>query len=236
MARSSTQDQVIVLMNDWEDFGTKANADAYDKNIRWLASHPWVEMVTPDQIASGKMTCVPPDGVGIFRRREPRHGLDLADRGAGFHRPRHGGELRQLVLRHRRWKRVSPPNSLTSGPVRRCRKRSASKRVRAPRALRRSAWAKVASMSSGDSLLKIARGVYHASFFETAFHNNTNNDLSKFSTGAYIYPDTSYMTLADFSSAATGADARGGDPGARQHVGHGGGGWSYSDGGGRRAG
>ena len=53
MARSTTQDQVVILMNDWEDFGTKANADAYDKNIRWLASHPWIEMVTPDQIVSG---------------------------------------------------------------------------------------------------------------------------------------------------------------------------------------
>ncbi len=39
-----------MLMNNWEDFGTKANADAYDKNIRWLASHPWIEIVTPDQI------------------------------------------------------------------------------------------------------------------------------------------------------------------------------------------
>ena len=55
-------------------------------------------------------------------------------------------------------------------------------------------------MTTGDTLSKIARGVYHASLFETAFHNNTNNDLDKFSTGAYIYPDTSYMTLADFSA------------------------------------
>ncbi len=52
----------------------------------------------------------------------------------------------------------------------------------------------------GDTLLKLARGVYHASLFETAFHNNTNNDLDKFSTGAYIYPDTTYMTLADFAA------------------------------------
>ena len=50
------------------------------------------------------------------------------------------------------------------------------------------AWIKVQSMSSTDSLLKLARGIYHASLFETGFHNNTSNDLSKFSTGAYIYP------------------------------------------------
>ena len=64
-ARSSTQDQVVVLFANWEDFADKAKADAYDANIRWLASHPWVRIVTPDQIASGQVDLsVPPDGSG----------------------------------------------------------------------------------------------------------------------------------------------------------------------------
>ena len=33
--------------------------------------------------------------------------------------------------------------------------------------------------------------------FVTAFHEQQNNDLSKFSTGTYIYPDTDYNNLAD---------------------------------------
>ena len=38
------------------------------------------------------------------------------------------------------------------------------------------------------ALLSLARATIHASVFETAFHNQTSNDLSKFSTGAYINP------------------------------------------------
>ena len=54
-ARDSQQDQAVTFINQWEDFGTKANADAYDKNIRWLANHPWIQIVTPDQIASDQV-------------------------------------------------------------------------------------------------------------------------------------------------------------------------------------
>ena len=64
-ARSGTQDQVIVLFSQWEDFTNKANADAYDKNIRWIANRPWLQLVTPDQIASGAVDLSqPPDGMG----------------------------------------------------------------------------------------------------------------------------------------------------------------------------
>ncbi|MFO1492867.1 MAG: hypothetical protein U1F87_18600 [Kiritimatiellia bacterium] len=35
--------------------------------------------------------------------------------------------------------------------------------------------------------------------FQTAFHNQNNNDLSKFSTGDYIYPDSENAGLAGFS-------------------------------------
>ena len=37
-ARDSQQDQVLIFMNDWENFGTMTNADNYDKNMRWLGA------------------------------------------------------------------------------------------------------------------------------------------------------------------------------------------------------
>ena len=201
MARSSQQDQVMVLMNDWEDFGTKANADAYDKNIRWLASHPWVEVVTPDQIVGGKVdTSVPPDSVGDT--------FGYVDRGAGLTLPL----VAQDFIDHAseesydNWYYGSAIEESLSGKVFNIRPGAPMPEAfgletgTSANGIAKDAWAKVGTMTSGDSLLKIARGVYHASLFETAFHNNTNNDLSKFSTGAYIYPDTSYMTLADFSA------------------------------------
>ena len=201
MARSSTQDQVVVLMNDWEDFGTKANADAYDKNIRWLASHPWVQMVTPDQIVNSQVdTSVPPDGVG--------DSFGVVDRGIGLTLPLVAQDYIDHATEenYNNWYYGSTLEESLSNKLFNIRPGAPMPEAFGLEAgtsatgIAKDAWAKVASMTSGDSLLKIARGVYHASLFETAFHNNTNNDLSKFSTGAYIYPDTAYMTLADFSS------------------------------------
>ena len=201
MARTGPQDQVVVLMNNWEDFGTKANADAYDKNIRWLASHPWVELVTPDQIVTGQVdTSVPPDGKGDT--------FSYVDRGTGLSLPL----VAQDYIDHASEENY---NNWYNGSA--IEESLAAKQfglrsgvtLATPYGLEttvngtgivKQAWSKVQAISPSNNLLKLARGVFHASLFETAFHNNTNNDLSKFSTGAYIYPDTTYQTLADFAA------------------------------------
>src|SRR5262249_24082556 len=65
-----------------------------------------------------------------------------------------------------------------------------------------SAWNEVTAMSSSP-LMKLARATAHAATFETAFHDQTANDLTKYSTGAYVYPDTSgTQSLAGFSKIA----------------------------------
>ena len=201
MARSTQQDQIMVLMNDWEDFGTKANADAYDKNIRWLASHPWVEMVTPDQIVKAQVdTSVPPDGSGDT--------FGYVDRGTGLTPPMVAQDFIDHATEENydNWYNGSAYEESLSGKLYNIRPGAPMPEAFGLEAganaagVAKDAWARVQSMSTGDTLQKIARGVYHASLFETGFHNNTNNDLSKFSTGAYIYPDTSYQTLADFAA------------------------------------
>ena len=63
------------------------------------------------------------------------------------------------------------------------------------------AWAQVTTTGNA-SLARLARGTAGAAVFETAFHDQTNNDLSKYSTGAYIYPDTGFQNLAGFAKAA----------------------------------
>jgi hypothetical protein len=39
-ARSGIQDQSVILISDLNDFATATSANAYDRNIRWLASRP----------------------------------------------------------------------------------------------------------------------------------------------------------------------------------------------------
>jgi hypothetical protein len=63
------------------------------------------------------------------------------------------------------------------------------------------AWDRVASIAD-TNLAKLARGAFHASLFQTAFHNEDNNNLEKFSIGTYVYPDSTYDTLASFAKQA----------------------------------
>ena len=201
-ARSTQQDQIIVMMNDWESFDTQANADAYDKNIRWLASHPWVEIVTPDEIVNAQVdTSVPPDGVG--------DAFGYVDRGTGLTLPLVAQDWLDHATEENydNWYDGSSLEESLSAKLFNIRPGAPMPEAfgleAGPNAtgLAHDAWNSVQSMAGNSgNLLKLARGVYHASLFETAFHNNTNNDLDKFSTGAYIYPDTNYMTLADFAA------------------------------------
>ena len=170
MARSTQQDQVVVLMNNWEDFGTKANADAYDKNIRWLASHPWVQMVTPDQIVNAQVdTSIPPDGVGDT--------FGYVDRGTGLTPPLVAQDFIDHATEesYDNWYNGSTYEESLAAKLFNIRPGAPMPEAFGLESgtnatgVAKDAWAKVQSMTSGDSLLKLARGVYHASLFEDGF-------------------------------------------------------------------
>ena len=198
-ARDGQQDQVVVFVNDWESFTNKASADAYDKNIRWLASHPWIQLVTPDQIAGGKVDLSqPPDGQGDT--------FGYVDRGTG----------QVLAKTAKDWVDHATEESYDNWYYGSAIEESLSTKVfnirtgvSLPTAfgtitgsgIAKSAWAGVLGLSGiNPNLSLLARGVAHASVFETAFHNQDNDDLDKFSTGAYVAPDTLSETLSGFAA------------------------------------
>ena len=200
MARTGPNDQIMVLVNNWEDFTSKASADAYDKNIAWLASHPWIQMVTPDMIVSGTLdTSVPPTGAGGFGTVGRGTGLALATVAKDWvdHATEEnydnwyfGSSIEEGLY--------SKVFNIRSGVA-----VSGSYGEVGAAGLVDSAWNSVASMGgSGGTLAKLGRGTLHASVFETAFHNQTSNDLTKFSTGVYVYPDTTAQALASFAKYA----------------------------------
>ncbi len=202
-ARDSQQDQVVVFVNQWEDFGVQANADAYDKNIRWLANHPWIQIVTPDQIVNNQVdTSVPPTGNGtqwgtvnrgtaLSLPNVAKDFVDHADE-ENYDNWYMGSSLEESLstktFNIRTGVTMTTPYGIvgTSGVA-------------------NSAWAAVAgipALPATAGLSELGRATIHASEFETAFHNQTNTDLSKFSTGAYIDPDTTFQNLAGFSKDA----------------------------------
>lgn len=199
-ARSEVQDQVIVLHSDWADFLTASRAGGYDKNIAWLASHPWIQLVTPEQIATGQVD-VTRDFAGdvwpvVERGNAP--GLPSVSKDWIDHATQEdyanwffGQASREEGLSGRMFQ-IRPGANLSQpwGQV-------------GSSGLSDSAWTAATALTPTFAGLRtLARGAFHSATYLTAFHEQTNHDLSKFSTGDYIYPDISYQPLAGFAKAA----------------------------------
>ena len=200
-ARSGTQDQVVVLYHHWDEMADVNNAAAYDTNLRWAAAKPWIEVVTPDQIASDQVD-IDGDGSGdswfVIDRGAPslattsHDWLDHATQedydnwyfGAG------GSEegLNPKVFNIR----SGVPLSLPFGHQGNNDSNVADL-----------AWDEIVAMTSPDSRLgRAGRSVAHGATALTAFHNQQNNDLSKHSTGDYIWIDSDYNDLSDIATHA----------------------------------
>ena len=201
-ARSGTQDQVVVIASTMDDFTTKSNADAYDKNIRWLASRPWTQIVSLDDIAQSRLDIsVPPDGTndtwGTVSRTTNPNLVNVS--------PDYLDHATQESYDHWYFGQTGLEESL-SAKVFNIRAGSplpqAFGQIGTNNTILNSAWNSVVSVSPLSDLQSLARVTAHAAMFVTGFHDQTNNDLSKFSTGSYINPDTTSMPLAGFSKNA----------------------------------
>ncbi len=197
-ARSWQQDQVVTLFADWSDFLDGARAEAYDRNIRWIASRPWIEVLTPEQIAAGEVDLsVPPDGRGdlwatVDRGNGPRSRVahDYIDYASqeNYDHWYFGQAGREEGL---------APTVFLSRPGRPLPQAFGTM---GQSGVARDSWLRVSSLLAPESALgRLARAVLHSSTFITGFHNQSAPDLRKFSTGAYLAPDTSFNTLADFA-------------------------------------
>lgn len=202
-ASSGEQHQVVTLYSDWSDFTTKSKADAYDKNVRWLAARPWIQVVTPDQIANAEIDLsVPPDGTGdIWASVNRGTGLSLQKVGKDWidHATQenydnwyNGQAGREEGLAGKVFEVRTGTNLPAAYGMQVINTGIAGQ-----------SWGSLAGLPGPtDGFGGLASGTMHSSVFLTAFHNQSANDLSKFSTGAYIYPDTSNQQLAGFAKAA----------------------------------
>ncbi len=201
-ARSGTQDQVLSLLSDWEDFRTGSQADAYDLNLRWLANRPWIELVTLDEVAGGEIDLSQPaDGLGdTWGTVDRGNGQSLQRTAKDFidHSTQedygnwYNGQIgREEGLEGKIFEiRSGAPLPEKFGTV-------------GVDGIADDAWKEVDGISNnGSGQGKLGRSTAHAAMFVTAFHDQQNFDLSKFSTGAYIYPDTDFNNLAGFSKLA----------------------------------
>jgi glycosidase len=198
---SGQHPQVMTFFMDWGDFVDKSKADAYDKNIRWMANKGWIQLVTPDQIANNALDIsVPPNGTpDVWNRVDRGTGLTLAKTSHDWIQYSSqdnydnwylGSGLNQGLHSHKPLIRPGVTNSNPYGML-------------YFGGLVSQAWQRVQGI--GDpNLSRLGRSVLHASTFETAFHTQSQNpvNMTKFSIGEFAYPDNSFDTLIDFARIA----------------------------------
>ena len=198
-ARSATQDQVVILGSGWTDFTSKASADAYDINVAWMASRPWIQITTPEAIAAGEVDSNrdgTPEAWPFVERGTPALPLVSKDfvhyaTQENYDNWYFGQSGREEGLNGKIFNvRPAVPLPSAFGQV-------------GVSGLVNNAWTAGTSLAVAEPNLGfLTRNAFHASMWLTAFHDQPTADLSKYSTGDYIYPDTSNNNLAGFSKAA----------------------------------
>jgi len=192
-ARSERQDQVATIFTMWEEFSTLTQADAYDLNLRWYANHPWTQLVSLEDIAAGNVslpsgqTWDPIDRGATAGSKESHDWINHAT-DENYDNWYTGSAIRQSLETLKFLTRTGVTNSTAYGML-------------YSGGLSSNAWAQVAAISDPD-VKRLAGEVIHASVFETAFHEEDNNALDRWSSGGYIYPSTDWQDLVDFARIA----------------------------------
>jgi hypothetical protein len=202
-ARSGTQDQVVVIQNWWEELGNSASAAVYDRNLCWAANKPWIRIVTPEQIANGEID-INRDGSGdpwfVIDRGAPT--LNKVSQDWIHHSTQENYDNWYLGQPGREEGLLEKVFEIRPG-VPLPASRNFGMQSLADGKLADLSWSAVSGLSGnhgGASPLFLARATAHTATLLTAFHNQQNNDLSKYSTGAYTNPDTDFNTLADIAA------------------------------------
>ncbi len=192
-ARADRQDQVSTIFCMWEEFSDADQADAYDLNLRWLANHPWMQLVALEDIAEGTVPL--PDGQSWTPiDRGPSAGSKQAHDWINHANNEnydnwYVGSARHEGLEDKKFQlRPGTTNATAYGML-------------YSGGLVSNAWAQVAALANPD-VQRLAGEVLHASVFETAFHTEDNHDLSRWSFGGYINPASGQQTLVDFAKNA----------------------------------
>jgi len=198
-AQSGVEDQVVTLWRDLGDMGNETILAPYETNVRWLVNRPWVNLVTATDIAAGRVPYKGTDGQSYTTWGAANQGLNktlaLTAKDWVDHANQesydnwYNGSSYEEGLKNKRF--LLRGSTLLPQPF---------GQPGVANTVSDQVWTSLSGMATSQPLFPLAQATLGASLFQTGFHNTSNNDLSKFSTGDYINPDTtSGQTLADFA-------------------------------------
>ena len=169
----------------WEDFANSANADGYDLNLRWIANHPWIQVVTLDEalvddklannVASGNLGITN----GMAMQDWVHHACNGTYDNWFYGSDRHESlAAKQFEVREGTYI-AEPWGTATNGVLAKT-------------------WNTVKSLRN-PQVKALAEATIFASAFETAFHNEDDSALDRWSYGEYMYPAWRWEGLMDMA-------------------------------------
>ena len=160
----------------WEDFASGGNADAYDRSLRWIANHPWIQVVTldaalGDEVLAGNVAghnLAATDGMAMqdWVHHACNGNYDNWYYGSDRHE-----SLADKKFEVRQGQTIATAYGDRNGGI------------------LQKAWATVKGIRN-PQLRVLAEATIFASAFETAFHSEDNGNLTRWSYGEYMYPAT----------------------------------------------
>jgi hypothetical protein len=198
-ARSGVEDQVVTLWRDLGDMSNETILAPYETNVRWLVNRPWVKLVTATDIAAGRVPYKGTDGQSYTTWGPVDQGTDKLLTTAAKDWIDHAnqesydnwynGSSYEEGLKNKRF----PLRGSTLVP-------QPFGQPGVANTVSDQVWTSLFGIATSQPLSPLAQAALGASLFQTAFHTTSNNDLSKFSTGDYMNPDTTTgQALADFA-------------------------------------
>jgi hypothetical protein len=189
------QEQLTLVFDDWEAFSGRSftsfgvgndNPDNYEKNLRWLANHPWVQVVTLEEVASWGWREVERG----YRADLPLETYDwLRHASEKSYDHWYFGSAQEEPFASLRAERVAGAPMKPFGEVHRAG------------TLFGDTWARVNAAPRGR-LRDLAEAIYSIDVFETAWHDEEMNDyLSKTASGDYAAPDTTHDRVSGWARA-----------------------------------
>lgn len=190
------QEQLTLVFDDWEAFSGRSftsfgvgndNPDNYERTLRWLANHPWIQVVTLDEVASWGWRQVDRG----FRQDLPLETYDWL---------RHAT---QTSYDHWYYGSAQEESFLSAHPERApgVATPKAFGEVQRPGTLLGDVWSSVAR-APRSRVRDLAEAVFVVSMFETAWHDEDMNDYHpKTASGDYAKPDTTYDHVSGWARA-----------------------------------
>jgi len=191
--------QVVVIRGEWDSLGDADNASAYDHNLDWMVNHPWIQLVTLEEIAKGEIDITGDDQGDHWPT--VNHGTDIVlnNRQASpfiqfaaeydFDNWYYGSAGEESLYSWRPLLQGAGTVSKDFG------------HLDIGGTLLHDTWQQVNSAGSSE-IGNLGRMVFFSAIQQTAWHDEDATDSTRWSDGNYIHLDTTYDSLAGWAKTA----------------------------------